>query len=181
MTDPFIASVLADNGDGTYSVGPKIIENDGTTHIPVNAIPTEGIIPTVNDLVLVLPVKNNLDNTSIQRFFKSSEANGRIIAIVSTAGTYNLKGNYKFDGNFEITGTLTIDKDLTVKGNSTVNGNSTVDGDMTIKGNTTCQKKLDVTQGITCASLTIAGVDVMQHTHSGVTPGTGNSGTGTLL
>lgn len=155
MVDPFLAKVVADNNDGTFTVTPQIIEHDGTMHPDVLVSSIGGITPEAGDTVLIVATRNTLDDTPIQRYFEASEACGRIIDIVKkSAGPYLLTGDYKFDGDFSCTGDVQID------------GKCTIDKDVKVKGN------MDID-----GTLTIAGKPYTGHTHNGVTPGSGSSGT----
>lgn len=159
MVDAFLAKVVADNNDGTFTVTPQIIEHDGTTHPDVLAGIVQGITPASGDTVLIVTTRNTLDNTPIQRYFDASEACGRIVAVVQTSGQYILTGQFKFigdftvDGKFHCTGDVQIDGKCTIDKDLKVKGNATIDGDCSIKGK-----------------------NFMTHTHSGVTPGGGNTG-----
>lgn len=164
MTDAFIAQVVGATG-GDWTVTPKIIEHDGTTHPDITVSAVGGITPQVNDLVLVVTARNNLDNSPAPRYYMASEACGRIVAIVQTSaqyvftGTFKWIGNLTFDGNVHVTGNLTVDGTLDATGNATMHGNLTVNGNATIDG-----------------TLSVGGHDVLSHNHSDPQGGTTGSG-----
>ena len=68
------------------------------------------------------------------------------------------------------TGDTNQDGNYTHQGDRTQTGNLTVNGDLQVNGNITCTGKL------TAGTATIGGIDFGTHTHSGVQPGTGNTG-----
>lgn len=119
----FVAIVKSKSGVG-WIVEPQIRENDGTVHKQIFVKSIFGITPAINDKVLVLTMKNNLDFSIIPRVFPPTEANGMIHAI--------LQGDFVFTGDFKFIGDLIIDGNLEVTGNIEAGGDiSTVTGDIT--------------------------------------------------
>ena len=135
MTDGFLAKVVSyDPTTETAEVLPLIVENDGTKHPGITAKPVAGVLPSTGDVVLVLTLRNNLDDAYISRFFTASESNGRIVHVVTPAnGVYTFKGDYKFEGNVTIEGDVAVTGDVSIEGLVTI----TIDGqDIEIKMNT---------------------------------------------
>jgi len=141
MIDGFLAKVETKITDSLFTVSPMIVEHDGSTHPIIKAKVSGQIIPVVGDEVLILTTRNNLDDLAMGRFYKSSSANARIVAIVQTLEPVEQKhlpgflftGNLKIDGDLEVTGDLTVNGNAQVKTDLTVNGKLNVIGDTTIK------------------------------------------------
>lgn len=166
MTDAFLATVISyDVAEKTAVVSPLIVENDGSAHPDITVKAVAGIKPATGDIVLVLTIRNNLDDAEISRYFESSESNGRIIHVVKPAGgVFTFKGDYKFigdvvfDGDVSVTGDTTMDGDLTVKGDTKVEGDTTLEGDLTVEGDAEIQGSLDVSQNaMMAANATVTG------------------------
>jgi hypothetical protein len=170
MTDGFIATVVSNNMDGTWTVLPKIIEYDGTPHIPIKVNAVDGLYPVTGDTVMVVTIRNNLDDSNINRYYKASESNGRIIGIATPVVFYQFKGNYKYTGDIILDGNLTILGDLTMTGDLTVAKSITVAQDITVVGN------LDVTGSGTMGTLTVGGINFLTHTHANNAPAPGPTG-----
>jgi hypothetical protein len=174
MTDGFIADVRSYNPvDNTWMVEPRIVEFDGTDHplIKVNAV--QGISPNVGDVVMVVTIRNNLDDKKINRFYEASETNGRIVGVAKPVTQYVFEGNYKFEGNLIIDGDLTVEDDLRVKGDLEVDGDAFIDDDLSVGGD------LEVDGETATGSLTVNGIDWLLHTHPNNAPAPGPTGPGT--
>lgn len=124
MIDGFIAKVKSGSGL-SWVVEPQIINNDGKQHPDITVGIRDGIKPLVNDLVIILTIKNNLDFLNINMFYQPSYTNGIIIGIAKTQeNKYYLDGNYNFtgdtvnDGKLNVTKDVTFDQTLQVKGNT---------------------------------------------------------------
>jgi len=124
MTDSFVAKVKSGSNQ-SWVVTPQIINNDGKQHADITVGVRDGIKPTVNDLVMVNILKNNLDFANINEFYQASRTNGIIIGILMTSGSnyylvgnYNFKGDFKNEGKMNNTGKVTFDDTLEVKGNT---------------------------------------------------------------
>lgn len=187
MADGFLCDVLSPNViDGTWDVKPKLVEIDGTDAKTIKAKPVGGIEPTPGDVALVVLPKNNLDDGKISRWYEATDANARIVAIATPVLRYEFKGDYKFegdiiiDGNLEITGNLDVGGDVSI-GTIIQPGNLDVTGDLEVDGNLDVNGDLDVDGETNTASLKINGIDWLQHTHSGVTPGGGSTGAGAQI
>lgn len=183
--DGFLCEVISPNPiDGTWNVKPKIVEVDGTDMVIIKAKPVGGIDPVVGDVVMVVTTRNNLDDKKINRYYESSDANARIVAVATPVLRYEFKGDYKFigdviiDGNLEVTGDLEVGGDVSV-GTILQPGDLVVTGDAEVNGNLDVDGDLDVDGTTNTASLTINGIDWLQHTHSGVTAGGSSTGPGT--
>ena len=130
MIDGFIAKVKSGAGL-RWVVEPQIINHDGTTHADLTVGIRDGITPTIDDLVIILTVKNNLDFSRINQFYEASRSNGIIIGIAQTANDekkYLLDGNYTFRGETVVDGTLTVNQTLTIEQTSELNDSLTVKG-----------------------------------------------------
>ena len=158
MSDSFIATVLTNNGDGTWTVAPKITEYDGTPHVPIIVNAVNGLFPSPGDVVMIVTARNNLNDSFINRFYEASESNGRIVAIATPIIQYTFKGDY------EIIGNLTLLGDLTVTGDITATGNITVAQDITATGS------------ITATDITLSGKSFLTHTHANNAPAPGPTG-----
>lgn len=143
MNDCFLAEVVSFNSV-TFEgrINPLIIEVEGSEMETVTAKSVSGVTPQAGDVVLVVVTKNNLDNEPVSRFFKASETNGRIIAIVKKngqdfvfTGNYKFKGNVEFDGDVTITGKAIFEDDVEIDGNLDVGGDTALDGDLDVAGN----------------------------------------------
>lgn len=100
MSEAFICDVVKKNPeDGTWDVRPRIVEVDGTNAITIKAKPVGGIQPQTGDVVLVLPIRNNLDDKKINRWYGSSDANGRIVAVAKPMMKYVFEGDFEIDGD----------------------------------------------------------------------------------
>lgn len=122
MTEIFIAKVDSQGQIG-WMVTPQIINDDGQQHDQIEVVAAGGITPQTGDYVFVQTIKNNLDFSNINQYFKANRANGVIIDIATSAdGKYYLKGDRIIDGNFQLTGTDRLLKIDT--GKAEVNGNS---------------------------------------------------------
>jgi len=124
MTDSFVAKVKSGQ-DQEWIVTPQIINHDGKQHADITVGTRDGIKPTVNDLVMVNLLKNNLDFSNVNEFYQASRTNGVIIGILMTSGSnyylignYNFKGDFKNEGKMNNTGKVTFDDTLEVKGNT---------------------------------------------------------------
>lgn len=170
MTDAFIARVISNNGDGTWTVAPKITEFDGTPHVPIFVNAVNGLFPNPGDIVMVVTARNNLDDADINRYYEANEANGRIIAISTPVVQYSFKGDYLIQGDITLQGNLTIIGDLTMTGELTVANNVTIAQDLTVVGN------IDTTGSITSTGLTVLGIDFLTHTHANNAPAPGPTG-----
>ena len=149
MTDGFLATVDSyDEAENTATVSPLVAEYDGTPHPQIKVKPVAGVKPASGDVVLVVTIRNNLDDAEVSRYFPASESNGRIVHVVKPAGgVFTFKGDYKFigdvvfDGDVEVTGDTTLDGDLTVKGDAEVQGSldvqqsATIAADAVVTGN----------------------------------------------
>lgn len=130
MTDAFLATIVS--GEGVeWIVSPLIIENDGTQHPDITVTTQTGLTPEVDDIVLILTMRNNLDLQSINRFYDSSESNGVIVGIVQTSDSFTFTGDYNFIGDILVDGDLDISGDTLIEGNLTVLGNINVTGSIT--------------------------------------------------
>lgn len=162
MSDCFLADVVTWNPlTGEGRIRPLIVEADGSNHQIVTAKSVSGISPGVGDTVLVVESRNNLDNKTVSRFFRSSATNSRIIGVVKkSGGPYVFKGDYRFngdvlfDGDVDVTGNAVIDGDLDVD-DLTVNGDATLDGDLDVAGNLSVD-----------GSSTFNGIAFASHTHA---------------
>lgn len=98
MTDCFVAKVVgAGTAANTWTVTPLMTEHDGTDHPDILVASTSGITCLPGDLVLVLTARNNIDDSSVPRWFEASEACGRIIAISkSKDGIFRFTGDHTF-------------------------------------------------------------------------------------
>jgi hypothetical protein len=121
MADAFLAKVVSGSGK-EWIVTPQIIEDDGTTHPDIDVSAQGGITPEVGDTVLVLTMRNNLNETPIPRYSKATESNGVIIGVLTTASGYTLTGDFNFIGDIAIEGSLSITGDLTVTGDIEAEG-----------------------------------------------------------
>lgn len=134
MTDAFLATVESyDLVLKTAKVKPLITENDGTKHPGIEVKPVAGILPAAGDLVLIVTIRNNLDDSFISRFFSSSESNGRIVQVVKPAdGVFTFKGDYKFEGDVEFKGDVTITGDVSIEGDVSLKGDAAIEGNVTV-------------------------------------------------
>jgi cytoskeletal protein CcmA (bactofilin family) len=188
MTDGFLATVDSyDEAENTATVSPLVAELDGTPHPQIKVKPVAGIKPASGDTVLVVTIRNNLNDEEVSRYFAASESNGRIIHVVKPAGgVFTFKGDYKFigdvvfDGNVEVTGDTTLDGDLTVKGDAEVEGDTTLDGDLTVKGDAEVQGSLDVQQSATIAANAVVTGNLSVGGLQSATPGSPASVIGNL-
>lgn len=162
MIDSFLAEVISyDSLKKTAEIEALVLMNDGSKQT-LPAKPVFGIVPKPGNVVLVLAIRNNLDNEAISIFYKPTWANSRIIAVVSeNSNEYHFKGNYFFEGDLEIDGKLKVTKDLTVEGKST------------FKDEATFKKLATFEQD---AKFGILGISFLNHKHFVTAPGT-NTGT----
>jgi hypothetical protein len=171
MSDCFLATVISFAG-GEGQIQPLIVEADGTDHPMVRAKSVEGITPDPGDKVLVMTSRNNLDNSTISRFFNASESNCRIVGIVSKAGNYFvLTGNYRFVGDILVQGNVQTTGDIQAAGNIQTLGDVTAVGNVDVGGSGTIAGSLTIVTG-----LSVAGINVLTHGHISAAPGvrTGN-------
>ena len=159
MTDAFICEVIKKNAiDKTWDVQPKIVEFDGTDHkvITVNAV--GGIDPQIGDIVLVVTARNNLDDKEINRFYESSETNGRIVAVAKPMIFYTFKGDFEFIGTVLFTGGIQTTGDLLVQGDLIVEKNASVGQNLIVTGSISAGSSITATGNISgLGDLTIAG------------------------
>ena len=89
----------------------------------------------------------------------------------TVAGNLEVSGSSIIDGNIDIGGSLSTGGSATVGTNADITGNASVGGGFTVSGNV--EADADVTIS---GTLTLAGVNFNEHTHSGVTEGEDKSG-----
>lgn len=157
MTDAWLAEVISFDPLTKEAVAlPKITEPDGTPHPEITVKAVAGITPEPGDLVLVITLRNNLDDAYISRFFEASETNGRIVDVVkSVQGVFKFTGNYKFtgqfaiDGSLDVTGPVSVDGSLDVTGPATLKNGATITGDASVSGNLSVGANLSVSGSAT--------------------------------
>lgn len=168
MTDAFLATVVS-GSEPEWTVQPHITEPDGTPHKEIIVGTQEGITPSIDDVVLVLTMRNNLDGEYISRVYPSSESNGVIVGVFQAIDGYTLTGSFNFVGDVQIDGDLEV------------NGNITATGDVNVIGNATITGNLSAANLNISGNATIGGVDIgafiTSHMH---TPGTYTSPSGAV-
>jgi len=95
-----------------------------------------------------------------------------IPTVIQQTGDTNQDGNYTHQGDRTQVGDLTITGDLTLTGNMQVNGNITCSGTISA-GNFSGLGGGTMTS---TSDIKAKGISLTTHTHSGVEPGTGNTG-----
>ena len=95
-----------------------------------------------------------------------------IPSVIQQTGDTNQDGNYTHQGDRTQVGDLTITGDLTLTGNMQVNGNITCSGTISA-GNFSGLGGGTMTS---TSDIKSKGISLTTHTHSGVEPGTGNTG-----
>lgn len=189
MVDSFLAEITSfSSATKKGKIKPLVILADGTDTQILDAKAVGGITPLPGDIVLVLAIRNNLDDSKISIYYKPTWANCRIIWVASPkAGTYKFTGNYQFTGGITFTGDLTVTKDLNVTENLIVGKDATVSENLMVTQDVTIGGGLDVAGAInavgkisTLTDLEVAGVSfntfyaqTKDHTHiapGGLTP-----------
>lgn len=133
MADAFLAKVVSGSGKA-WIVTPQITEDDGTLHPDITVGSQEGITPMAGDTVLVLTMKNNLNEKPIPRFFMASESNGVIVGVVTTSSGFTLTGDFHFVGDILIDGAFSITGNMTITGDVDITGDVTIDGSIKVGG-----------------------------------------------
>lgn len=186
-TDSFLAKILSFNsGTKKGKIEPLVILEDGKKQKELDAKAVSGITPLPGDIVLVIAIRNNLDDSEISCYYESSWSNCRIVAIASAkAGTYKFTGNYQFTGGVTFTGDLTVTKDLNVTENLVVGKDATIGsgdggGDLLVLGGLTAMSANVGGDLTVIGDATIGGIsfsefhtDYLAHTHlapGGLTP-----------
>ncbi len=185
MTDSFLAEIESfSSATKKGKIKPLVIMADGTKNQTLDAKAVGGITPQKGDIVLVLAIRNNLDDKEISIYYEASWSNCRIIGIAATnTGTYKFTGNYQFTGGITFTGDLTVTKDLNVTENlivgkdATISENLTVTQDASIGGGLSVGSTINAVGKIsTLNDIEVAGVSfntfyeqVKAHTH--IAPG----------
>ena len=96
---------------------------------------------------------------------------------LNVSGNSQINGNSRVDGDLTVAGDAGIGKDISVGGNSQVSGDSRIDGDVNIGAELFIDGDVTAKSSVSIAgTLTVAGVDINNHTHSGVTTGAGATG-----
>ena len=206
MTDSFIAKVLSFSlGTKKGKIQPLVIMQDGKKITSIDAKAIGGVTPSPGDLVLVIAIRNNLDDKEISFYYNPSWSNCRIVAVAATdSGTYKFTGNYQFTGGITFTGNLTVTKDLNVTENLIVGKNATISKNLTVTqdasiggglnvagdfsgagkvnavGDISTLGDLDVTGTASVGGLKIDGKDWLLHFHSNGNMGA-PTGTGTQI
>lgn len=193
MIDSFLAEITSfSSATKKGKIKPLIIMADGTDNQTLDAKAVGGITPLTGDIVLVLAIRNNLDDAKISIYYKPTWSNCRIIHVASPkAGTYKFTGNYQFTGGITFTGDLTVTKDLNVTENLIVGKDATVSENLMVTQNATIGGNLNVTGAInavgkisTLDDLEVAGVSfnafyeaTKVHAHFNNAPAPANTGT----
>ena len=114
MTDCFLATVNSyDATTKIANVKPLVILKDGTETQTLDVKTIQGIKPSSGDTVLIVTSRNNTDDESISEYFEPSWANGRLIGVVSTNGSYTLKGEYVFESDVTFESNVTFKENVT--------------------------------------------------------------------
>lgn len=97
MTDSFLAKVTSFTASTKKGkVQPLVLMQDGKKTDALDAKAISGITPKVGDIVLVVAIRNNLDDKEISIYYDASWSNCRIVGIaLSNDGKYYFTGNYK--------------------------------------------------------------------------------------
>lgn len=163
MTSAFLAKVVSGDDD-EWIVDPLITEYDGTPHPSITVTTQEGITPNVDDIVLVLTMRNNLDREPISRFYDASESNGVIIGVVTAPNGFTLTGDFNFIGDVTIDGNLSV-TGMFQTGQLAVQGDSAIGGNLVVAGSVACAA-LTAASALIAGDAIIGGKSFLGHMHA---------------